>query len=123
VDENVRREYETLLAQIAVRQGALLRPANDRGYGWIDPEWEHLSRCGVRSWGRATETTFQQFEGTFFEGERIHHAVDVADVTCHCGEITGREVRWEPSNGLSDVAEAVFAALYEKTRSERSEDE
>lgn len=118
MDSNVKQEYDALLTEIALKQGALMSPPNLRQYGWIDGDYAHLSSCGVRTWGAVRETEFQQFEGTFFEGERIRHAVDVSGVTCNCGFLTDREVRWEPTGGLSEVAEAVFTALYEKMRGE-----
>ena len=116
----VQAEYDRILAAVAVRSGALMAPRGDRQYGWIAGDWSHLSQCGVKSWGSAVETTFTQFEGTFAEGTRYRTAIDVADVVCNCGEITGREVRWEPSEGLGEVTSAVFEALYRELRGDVS---
>jgi hypothetical protein len=107
----VQAEYDRVLAAVAIRKGTLMTPSG-RIYGWIADDWEHLSRCKARTWGKAKETTFTQFEGTFAEGTRYRTAIDVQDVSCHCGQVAGREVRWEPSDGLSEVTEAIFAEMY-----------
>lgn len=112
----VQREYSEILTQVALRNGALMASPGDRQYGWIDSQYAHLATCGVKSYGRAVEREFSQFEGTFAPETRIRLAIDVDNVSCNCGQIVGREVRWEPCSGLQDVAQAVFAELYEKLR-------
>lgn len=113
----VQAEYDRILAIVAVRNGALMSPPSDRGYGWIAMDWEHLARCKPKTWGKATEVTFTQFEGTFVEETRYRMAIDVKDVTCNCGQITGREVRWEPESGLGDVTSKIFEEMYRQLKS------
>lgn len=115
-------EYDQILATVAVREGTLMAPPNDRTYGWIGYDWKHLKTCGVKSWGAAKETTFTQFEGTFEEGTRYRTAIDVADVVCNCGQIVDGEVRWEPSN-LSEITSAIFAEMYVELKDRRDDDQ
>ena len=116
MDKKIEQEYESLLAEVAIRNGSLLAPPGQRGFGWIAYDYEHLVTCGAKSWGAPIESEFSHFEDTFAEDVKVRHAIDVADVTCNCGQITGGEVRWEPYEGVSEVARAVFGLLYEKLR-------
>lgn len=123
MDPKVKEEYDRVLAIVAIRKGALMCPSGSRYYGWIGDDWQHLSRCGAKSWGVAKETQFTQFDGTFVEETRYHTAIDVSDVTCHCGRITSAEVRWEPSDGLSEVTTAIFEEMYNQLRAKNENDE
>lgn len=114
----VQAEYDKILAAVAVRNGVLMSPPGDRYYGYIGDEWEHFATCNARSWGTAKETTFSQFEDTFATSTRYRMAIDVANVTCNCGQIKDREVRWEPSDGLGEVTSKVFAELYRQLKAE-----
>jgi len=117
MSDEVRAEYEAALARVVVRNGSIVR-TNDTYYGWNDyPAFQHIVGG---SWGdkgpgcalvlpdgaRAVEDEWSEFAGTFADGDNVKHGAIVRGVSCKCGQLTGRSVRWEAN--MHEVAEAVF---------------
>lgn len=109
-------EYNRAMAAAAVKNGLIVRADPSYYGGWSDWEAaEHLNPYGPASapcrlvapeHGTVKEDEWSEFEGTFYDGDTSHHGVVVTGVSCVCGQLTDRAVRWEAS--MQEIAEAVF---------------
>lgn len=101
----VRREYEGALARVVIRCGNVVKSCHSI-YGWSDYDATmHLRRCGVTSHGVPVETEWYEFVGTFDDNAEVH-GVMLSSVTCTCGRLSRRSLRW--AGTVHEVAEAVF---------------
>jgi hypothetical protein len=110
----IEKEYRAALARVVAAKGFVVKE-HPSFYWWIDYEAsEHL---GLRDSGagcmvivpvtaRGREDEWEEFEGTFYEGDTTHHGATVDGISCACGLLTNRSLRWEAS--VHEVAEAVF---------------
>jgi hypothetical protein len=118
----VQQEYDTALLAATLKHGTVV--ATRGRWGWQDFDAEcHLGRMGalpgepytpcrlVPAAGEGVaEDEWIEFEGTFYEGDKTHHGVIVNHVSCACGQLTDRSVRWEAR--VQEVAEAVFEMAF-----------
>jgi hypothetical protein len=118
MEPEVRREYERHLIAVTLRRGTLV--VQDASmYGWADHEniWDgspsHLRTCQLTG-TTVEESEWNEFMGTFYEGDTRVHGIDVDGVNCACGKLRDRTVRWAAS--VSEIAEAVFEELYHSTK-------
>jgi len=103
-----------MLARVVFKMGSVVLPEPSI-YMWEDYEASsHLRVCEIYTHGRPIETTWSEFVSTFYEGDLTVHGIDVPDVTCLCGQLEKRTLRLQST--VHEVAEAVFAELYEATR-------
>lgn len=120
MDDRVRAEYEKILTAAIIKNGSLVRPGNTY-YGWGDyagdydsrDPWgggpRHSATCGIASTGRVDEdATWQEFMGTFYEGDESKHGMEVHGVTCNCGKLQDRTFRWD-----APVGEAIRVVMME----------
>jgi hypothetical protein len=108
----VRAEYNRALARAAAKNGSFVAP-NASFYGWMDwNAYEHMKTCQVvvPDTAKAEEDTWDEFQGTFYEGDTTHTGVVVKGVSCRCGRYTNRDVRWAAT--VQEVAEAVFIEAF-----------
>lgn len=117
MDDAVQAEYDRLLARVVLKQGELVRK-DESQYGWHDYNdgWvrdSHHRTCEVTC-KRVQEVTWYEFQGTFYEGDESVHGVSAFGVTCACGKLKDREVRW--SAAMQEVAQAVFEELYKEIK-------
>lgn len=119
MSDKVRAEYERVLARVVIRHGSVV-VREDGWYGWSDYNAsQHLRSCGVASHGTPHEDTWQEFKGTFYEGDTSIHGVGMPGVTCNCGTISDRSMRVLIT--VQEIAEAVFSEAYQEWHSD-SED-
>lgn len=117
MDETVRAEYESILAEVVIERGKLVGfGCESDEYAWED--WDsdnpHLAECGVAEHRTPVESAWEEFVGTLAEPtHETHHGVDLPGVTCTCGRLTDRTFRMEQP--VQEVAEAVFTKLYQRT--------
>jgi hypothetical protein len=108
----VRAEYQRALTRATARHGSIVsRDASF--YGWTD--WDastHAQRCDVRvpEGAEVSEVSWDEFRGTFYEGDTTVHGVEVDGASCRCGQIKDRRVRWSAT--VQEVAEAVFTEAF-----------
>lgn len=102
-----QKEYDAALKQATIQHGGVLDHRTST-FGWEDYRAsEHLRRCGGVSNEEVEEDDWYEFAGTFAGPEEGHkHGLLVSGVTCLCGELADRSVRWDADR--SEIAEAVF---------------
>lgn len=105
-----RAEYDAALRAAVLRHGTLVDRRPDV-YGWMDHNYAHAERCELTSTAAPEEVRWSEFQDTF-SPNRERTGTSVSGVSCACGELVDREVRWEAS--VSEVTEALFAALFEQ---------
>jgi hypothetical protein len=113
MSERVRAEYEKAMARVVIKRGSLVSE-HPNIYGWEEYSWclsdggKHLAKCGIKTDDtlRADEDRWDEFQGTFYEGDTSVHGARVDGISCQCGKVTGRSYRWKAS--MQEVAEAVF---------------
>lgn len=124
MEDRVRVEYERILTAAIIKNG--MPVSRDGGYyGWGDYEIEypndyeggrHSVACGIAKTGRVDEDAYwQEFMGTFYEGDETKHGMEVSGVSCNCGRITDRVYRWSESPGeaIRIVLEGVLSEKVE----------
>jgi len=101
-------DYRAAMQNAVLHNGSFVR--QDGGQrsqyfgGWADYENDVWLMRHVRSGtceltlGSIRETQWTEFMGTFYEGDETQHGVEV-DVSCACGYVTNRTVRWESTLG------------------------
>lgn len=115
----VQEQYDRVLTTVTVRNGTLVS-INPSIYGWeafpwSDPTREHWDRCGMKPLTgeeRAVEDSWDEFQGTFYEGDTTVHGVTVYGLSCNCGQLTDRSIRWRAN--MREVAEVVFTEAFGK---------
>src|SRR5687767_12929273 len=116
----VRAEYDRVLRAVVLRRGILVSE-KPRSFGWMDADYVHTSRCVVTSDRTPDESEWSEFAGTFAESDATRRGIDVSGVSCACGELVDRVVRWEA--GPSEMIEAVFEEAFGAVRATRIESE
>jgi len=111
LSEEAQREYDEALRRATIRNGSVLA-TRERRFGWQDFEATlHLGQCGGTSELNAQEDFWYEFAGTFAEaGDHEKHGVSLKGVSCQCGELSDREVRW--TDYPSAMTEAVFGEAF-----------
>lgn len=126
----VRAEYDKALIAAILKRGTMV--SEDASiYGWEDydyhfgPSWSRAERrtphhlaCVLVSIGRPVETRWDEFQGTFYEGDTSEHGVELPGITCECGKLEDRTLRWKASPQA--IAEAVFEEAFGKKEPEKS---
>lgn len=112
MSDHVRDEYNDALRTAILRHGELVS-VDPSIYMWRDYNTqEHLRACILACVDIPKSDEWNEFADTFFEGDTRHYGVIVSGVSCECGTIRNRSVRWEET--VSRVAEAVFTIAAEK---------
>lgn len=100
----VERAYHDAMRRAVLRHGALIA-TGVTFYGWIADDWKHKHECELTTTAIPQEDEWFEFDGTFAPS-RIGRGVTVSEVSCRCGKLVNRRVRWEASP--STMIEAVF---------------
>lgn len=112
MSDSIRTEYNNALRTAILQHGELI---------CIDPSiymrrdystHEHLRACVLTCVDTPKSDEWDEFAGTFFEDDTRHYGVMVSGVSCECGTIRNRGVRWEETT--SRIAEIVFTIAAEK---------
>lgn len=90
----IKAEYENALRIAVLRHGALTDP-DSHAYGWIADDWEHKRWCKLTSEQVPTEAAWTEFGDSFTEHHPTKHGIDLPGVSCACGAITDRTMRWD----------------------------
>lgn len=109
MSHEAQEQYNRALKVALIKNGSVvdLRPST---YGWQNyDDTEHLRRCGGWSLWNADEDTWHEFVDSY-AGSEAKHGLALQRVTCNCGQLAARTVRWRAE--LSEVAEAVFEAAF-----------
>lgn len=105
-----RAEYDAALRAAVLQHGTLVDVRPDV-YGWVAPDYDHKSTCEVTSSQAPREVEWSQFADTFAPN-LDKHGVSVFGVSCACGALVNREVRWEAS--ASEMTEALFEHVFDR---------
>lgn len=118
--QELQDEYEEIQRKLLAKRGRFVRDADARGlyYGWTDYEALDHTRpykakatpCRVTVTGPVKETYWDEFAGTFYEGDESHHGIEAIG-SCACGKIKDRRIRYETSVG--DAIREFFEAMNE----------
>lgn len=101
-------QYDAALTVVTLKNGLVVRD-HPSIYMWTDyPLTEHVQStgCALTATGTAKETIWDEFQGTFYDGDTSVHGLQVSGVSCACGQVVDRAMRWEAT--VSAVAESVF---------------
>lgn len=115
-------EYEKALTAATLKHGTMA-DRNASFYGWQDFRYHHGEvwsekhvphhlACELINVGKPEEDYWHEFQGTFYEGDTAVHGIVLKGLTCACGEIQDREMRWTAN--MQEVAEAVFEEAFGK---------
>ena len=68
----------------------------------------HLQECGgtANPETKLEETYVREFMGTFYEGDTSVAVVELKGVSCNCGKLADRTIRWK-----GNVGEFIFTIL------------
>lgn len=105
-----RAEYDAALRAATLKNGTLV-DRHPSVYGYMAEDWEHKNACEVTSSEAPREVEWSQFTDTFAPNEN-KHGVSVSGVSCACGALVNREVRWEAD--ASEMTEALFEYVFER---------
>ena len=97
-----REEYKKALRRTVIRRGTLI-DQHASFYGWRDWDDRHFGSqrdCHVEAVGDPVEQTWDEFMGTFYEGDTTKHGVEI-EISCTCGQMRGRHMRLDAT--VSDV--------------------
>jgi hypothetical protein len=104
-----QEEYDRALKTALIANGDVVesRPST---YGWKDYDaTEHLRSCGGWSERPVEDDAWHEFIDSY-EGSAEKHGQSVSGVTCECGVLGGRTVRWDAQR--DEIAEAVFEIAF-----------
>jgi hypothetical protein len=94
-------EYKRALTKFVIERGTIVRNDGDDGYyGIIAHDWDkvrnHLKTCRVdyTKTGEIYDVSWTEFAGTFASSDYDKVGSEV-EVTCKCGVINGRKIRYE----------------------------
>lgn len=106
------KRYHDLLRRVALKNGDIVR-TDPSIYGWLDySATKHVRSCTLSSIATPEEIVFQEFAGTFATSDYTRHAIEVNDVSCECGTIRDRALRWETT--VADALKIVLITELEK---------
>lgn len=109
LSDEARAGYERALLAATVRHGYVVRPPGEGStYQQYDYSVRHADGCVVVS-GRADEDTWYEFQGTLADDHSVH-GVSATGVTCSCGALRDRSIRWRAS--VTEMIEAVFEEAF-----------
>lgn len=109
MDKEVQKEYEKVLRRVIAKHGTVVS-LNASFYGWGAWDIRHgQDPCPITVTGRAHETYWGEFMGTFYEGDTTVTGIEADGANCECGAVKDRSMRWRAS--VSEVAEAVFGEM------------
>lgn len=108
-----QRRYDELLRTATLLNGAVV-VSDPSLYGWEDYKLtQHARVCALRSTATPREITFTEFAGTFASEDYTRHAVELKGVSCVCGLIKKRTMRWQTT--VADALKAVLTMVLEKS--------
>lgn len=109
MNKETQGEYEKVLRRVIAKHGTVVS-LNASFYGWGAPDIRHGQEdCPITITGRAIETYWGEFVGTFYEGDTTVTGLEATGATCECGAVQDRSMRWRAE--VSEVAEAVFEEM------------
>lgn len=108
---DVEREYQNAIRQVVLKHGTPISLPGQGRWGWQDFEaGNHLWQCGGRSDREVAEDDWYEFVSMGGPGDGHTHGVSLPGVSCNCGHLTDRTVRWQAHP--SEIAEAVFEQAF-----------
>jgi hypothetical protein len=110
---DVNIEYRRALSAATVKHGSVLREKPTSFYRQYDRSIRHAPNCVITVRGQVQEDTWYEFQGTFANDHTVHGIV-ATGVTCSCGVLKDRTIRWQAST--SEVALAVFEEAFGKKK-------
>ena len=105
----IQTEYERALRAAVLKHGALTDPES-HAFGWVADDWEHKRVCVLTSGQVPDESEWTEFGGSFTDHHPTKHGIDLTGVSCACGQIENRTVRWQA--GPAEMIQAVFEEAF-----------
>lgn len=105
----IHAEYVNVLCAVVLAKGALTDPG-PHTYGWIAQDWQHKHTCQLSSTAVPVEAEWTEFGGSFTEHHPTKHGIDLSHVSCACGQVQDRTLRWD-ANPYEMMA-AVFEEMH-----------
>lgn len=101
--------YRRAVTGYIARNGSPLDPNPSYYGGWYHKNsggaQAHIASCGLADGLTFVEDSWDEFHGTFYEGDTMHHGMRM-DVTCQCGQV--REMPWRLEATMSDITLGVL---------------
>jgi len=110
LSEELQREYEAVLQRAILRHGTVTNLPGTGRWGWQDYDaTSHLAQCGGLSERQVLEDEWSEWGGTD-AGPNYKHGMSLTGVSCQCGRLADRKVRWDdyPTNMTEAVFEEAF---------------
>lgn len=104
----IRAEYTRALGAVVIRNGDVLKVNPTSQFMLYDRMIRHELDC-IATAREVQEDAWYEFQGTFAKDHTVH-GVTATGVTCTCGALQDRIVRWQASP--STVAEEVFEEAF-----------
>lgn len=104
MNPRTKERYDAVLKALVLRHGDLQGENSYYGSG-TDPDYRHVNECQVRSNSTPEERYWQEF-GDTFNGDITVHGVELTGVSCACGKLVDRTLRWSAS--VTDMLQAVL---------------
>jgi hypothetical protein len=101
--------YDAALLAAVLKHGVLVEKNPDI-YSWMDLDWKHVRVCQVTTTDKPVEDHWNEFMGSFYEGDTSVHGIVLNKVSCACGKLKNRSLRLQGS--VSEIAEAVFEEAF-----------
>jgi hypothetical protein len=100
----VEDEYRKIMIDLVLQHGTLVDPFANL-FGWVDADYDHVRDCPTTALA-VEEDSWSEFAGTFAPDDNLIHGITAVGVTCVCGRLTNRRVRW--AGRMQDIARAMF---------------
>jgi hypothetical protein len=110
MSDSAKTELRALIVSKLLTAGSIVS-LNPRYYtGWEDYEdtYHIQDKCSVEipPETKLEENYVHEFMGTFYEGDTNVAVVEMKGISCHCGRVTDRTLRWKGT-----VGEFIFTLL------------
>lgn len=106
----VQAEYDQALMAVTVRNGYLMDTRQTRFHNY---DWKltgHPRECPTTA-QKVNEDVWYEFAGTFAStNDQRKHGICATGVSCACGALKDRTIRWEAS--VSEIMEIVFEEAF-----------
>lgn len=101
--------YNAALTKVLFKHGVLVDSTPDI-YGWMDLDYEHAWECKLSTKNVPVEDRWDEFMGTFSDEDTTRHGIVIHGVSCACGKLQQRSIRWHAR--MQEIAEAVFEEAF-----------
>ena len=102
MSDSAKAELRALIVSKILTAGSVVSLTPHYYTGWEDYEdTYHLEECGaeVATDTKLEENYVHEFMGTFYEGDTSVAVVELNGVSCKCGQVDNRTIRWKGSIG------------------------